>query len=83
MIRVCKEESFHQRQGFQILWNLFARHRAQRAMAQDATNRLGWPARDVGPAGEREAAGLGQTAQSMAWGIKWFSTNDLRRSLST
>ena len=43
MIRVCKEESFHQRQGFEILWTLMRGTAAQQAMAQDAANRWWWP----------------------------------------
>ena len=44
MIRICKEESFHQRQGFEILWTLARGTEAQREMAQDAVNRWWWPA---------------------------------------
>jgi ring-1,2-phenylacetyl-CoA epoxidase subunit PaaA len=81
MIRVCKEESFHQRQGFEILWNLMHGTEAQRAMAQDAANRWWWPALMMfGPPDTGEAAkGGGHTEQSMAWGIKRFSNDDLRQ----
>src|SRR6201746_1964317 len=44
MVRVCKEESFHQRQGFEILWVLSRGSEAQREMCQDAINRWWWPA---------------------------------------
>jgi ring-1,2-phenylacetyl-CoA epoxidase subunit PaaA len=81
MIRVCKEESFHQRQGFEILWNLMRGTEAQREMAQDAANRWWWPALMMfGPPDTGEAAkGGGHTEQSMAWGIKRFSNDDLRQ----
>ena len=80
MIRVCKEESFHQRQGFEILWNLMRGTEAQQAMAQDAANRWWWPALMMfGPPDTGEAAKGGHTAQSMAWGIKRFSNDDLRQ----
>lgn len=80
MIRVCKEESFHQRQGFEILWTLARGTDAQRAMAQDAADRWWWPALMMfGPPDSGEAASNGHTAQSMAWGIKRFSNDDLRQ----
>ncbi len=80
MIRVCKEESFHQRQGFEILWTLMRGTPDQQAMAQDATNRWWWPALMMfGPPDSGEAAKGGHTAQSMAWGIKRFSNDDLRQ----
>ena len=57
MIRVCKEESFHQRQGFEILWNLVRGTAEQKAMAQDAANRWWWPALMMfGPPDTGEAA---------------------------
>ncbi|SNC71714.1 ring-1,2-phenylacetyl-CoA epoxidase subunit PaaA [Kytococcus aerolatus] len=81
MIRVCKEESFHQRQGFEILWSLMQGTEEQRAMAQDAVNRTWWPALMMfGPPDTGEAATTGgHTEQSMAWGIKRFSNDDLRQ----
>ena len=81
MIRVCKEESFHQRQGFEILWNLVRGTEEQKAMAQDAANRWWWPALMMfGPPDTGEAAATGgHTEQSMAWGIKRFSNDDLRQ----
>jgi ring-1,2-phenylacetyl-CoA epoxidase subunit PaaA len=80
MIRVCKEESFHQRQGFEILWTLSRGTEAQRAMAQDAADRWWWPALMMfGPPDSGEAAKGGHTEQSMAWGIKRFSNDDLRQ----
>ncbi|WP_347352108.1 1,2-phenylacetyl-CoA epoxidase subunit PaaA [Intrasporangium sp.] len=80
MVRICKEESFHQRQGFEILWVLSRGTSAQREMAQDATNRWWWPALMMfGPPDTGEAATHGHTAQSMAWGIKRFTNDDLRQ----
>ena len=81
MIRVCKEESFHQRQGFEILWNLMRGTDALRAMAQDAADRWWWPALMMfGPPDTGEAAARGgHTEQSMAWGIKRFSNDELRQ----
>jgi ring-1,2-phenylacetyl-CoA epoxidase subunit PaaA len=80
MVRVCKEESFHQRQGFEILWTLARGTEGQRAMAQDAANRWWWPALMMfGPPDTGEAAKGGHTQQSMAWGIKRFSNDDLRQ----
>jgi ring-1,2-phenylacetyl-CoA epoxidase subunit PaaA len=80
MIRVCKEESFHQRQGFEILWTLMHGTEGQREMAQDAANRWWWPALAMfGPPDTGDAAKGGHTEQSMAWGIKRFSNDDLRQ----
>ncbi len=81
MIRVCKEESFHQRQGFEILWTLMRGTDAQMEMAQDAVNRWWWPALMMfGPPDTGAAATPGgHTEQSMAWGIKRFSNDALRQ----
>ncbi len=81
MIRICKEESFHQRQGFEILWTLMRGTAEQQAMAQDAVDRFWWPALMMfGPrdTGEHAIAG-GHTEQSMAWGIKRFTNDELRQ----
>ena len=76
MIRVCKEESFHQRQGFEILHTLAHGTPAQKAMAQDAVDRYWWPALMMfGP----PDADSPHSAQSMAWGIKRFSNDELRQ----
>ena len=80
MIRVCKEESFHQRQGFEILHTLSHGTPAQKAMAQDAVNRYWWPSLMMfGPPDSGADDSRGHTAQSMAWGIKRFSNDDLRQ----
>jgi len=76
MVRVCKEESFHQRQGFESLYTLSHGTAAQRAMAQDAVNRWWWPSLMMfGPADDESP----NSARSMAWGIKRFSNDELRQ----
>jgi ring-1,2-phenylacetyl-CoA epoxidase subunit PaaA len=76
MIRICKEESFHQRQGFEILHTLSHGTPAQQAMAQDAVNRWWYPSLAMfGP----PDANSTHSEQSMAWGIKRFSNDDLRQ----
>ncbi len=80
MVRVCKEESFHQRQGFELLYTLSHGTEGQKAMAQDAVNRWWWPSLMMfGPSDSGAAAGVGHTQQSMRWGIKRFSNDDLRQ----
>ena len=75
MIRICKEESFHQRQGYELLMTMMRGSAAQRAMVQDATNRFWWPSLMMfGPPDDQSP----NTAQSMRWGIKRFSNDDLR-----
>ena len=76
MIRICKEESFHQRQGFEILLELMQGTEAQRRMAQDAVDRWYWPALMMfGPPDDQSP----NSAQSMAWNIKRFSNDELRQ----
>jgi ring-1,2-phenylacetyl-CoA epoxidase subunit PaaA len=76
MIRICKEESFHQRQGFEILHTLSHGTAAQRAMAQDAVDRWWYPSLAMfGP----PDADSTHSEQSMAWKIKRFSNDDLRQ----
>jgi ring-1,2-phenylacetyl-CoA epoxidase subunit PaaA len=81
MVRVCKEESFHQRQGFEILNTLSHGTPAQKAMAQDAVDRYWWPSLMMfGPPDTGDAASpSGHTEQSMAWGIKRFANDELRQ----
>ncbi len=75
MVRICKEESFHQRQGFEILLELMNGTEAQREMAQDAVNRWYWPSLMMfGPPDDESP----NSAQSMAWNIKRFSNDELR-----
>jgi ring-1,2-phenylacetyl-CoA epoxidase subunit PaaA len=76
MTRICKEESFHQRQGFEILHTLSHGTEAQHAMAQDAVNRWWWPSLMMfGPPDDASP----NSAKSMRWGIKRFSNDDLRQ----
>ena len=76
MVRICKEESFHQRQGFEILHTLSHGTPAQHAMAQDAVDRWWWPSLMMfGPPDDESP----NSAQSMAWGIKRFSNDELRQ----
>jgi ring-1,2-phenylacetyl-CoA epoxidase subunit PaaA len=76
MIRVCKEESFHQRQGYELLMTMMSGTDAQRAMVQDAVNRWWWPALMMfGPPDDNSP----NTEQSMAWGIKRHTNDELRQ----
>ncbi|WP_328311814.1 1,2-phenylacetyl-CoA epoxidase subunit A [Streptomyces sp. NBC_00442] len=76
MVRICKEESFHQRQGFELLLALSRGTPEQHAMAQDAVNRWWWPSLMMfGPPDDASA----HSAQSMAWKIKRHSNDELRQ----
>jgi ring-1,2-phenylacetyl-CoA epoxidase subunit PaaA len=76
MIRVCKEESFHQRQGYELLMTMMRGTQAQRDMVQDAVNRWFWPTLMMfGP----PDADSPNTAQSMKWGVKRNTNDDLRQ----
>ena len=76
MVRVCKEESFHQRQGYEIMLTLAKGTEVQRKMAQDALNRWWWPSIMMfGP----PDADSPHTAQSMRWRIKRFTNDELRQ----
>jgi len=76
MVRICKEESFHQRQGFESLHALSHGTPDQHAMAQDAVNRWWWPSIMMfGPPDDESP----NSAQSMAWGIKRHSNDELRQ----
>jgi ring-1,2-phenylacetyl-CoA epoxidase subunit PaaA len=76
MIRVCKEESFHQRQGYEIMLKLAEGSPAQKEMAQDALNRWWWPSLMMfgPPDGESE-----HSDQSTRWKIKRFTNDELRQ----
>lgn len=76
MVRVCKEESFHQRQGFQILLTLCQGSEIQRQMAQDALNRWWWPALMMFGPEDKDSP---HSKQNMAWKIKRFSNDELRQ----
>jgi ring-1,2-phenylacetyl-CoA epoxidase subunit PaaA len=76
MIRICKEESFHQRQGFESLLQMSNGTPEQHAMAQDAVDRWWWPSLMMfGPPDDDSP----NSAQSTAWGIKRFSNDELRQ----
>jgi ring-1,2-phenylacetyl-CoA epoxidase subunit PaaA len=76
MVRICKEESFHQRQGFEIMLTLSRGSAAQRAMAQDALERWWWPSIMMFGPPDSDSK---HTAQSMRWKIKRFSNDELRQ----
>jgi ring-1,2-phenylacetyl-CoA epoxidase subunit PaaA len=76
MVRVCKEESFHQRQGFEIMMKMAAGTPEQKEMAQDALNRWWWPSLMMfGPPDDESP----NTAQSMRWRIKRDTNDELRQ----
>src|SRR5579875_1066147 len=76
MVRICKEESFHQRQGFEILLTLMRGTEAQRRMAQDAVDRWYWPSLMMFGPPDGDSP---NSARSMAWKIKRFSNDELRQ----
>jgi ring-1,2-phenylacetyl-CoA epoxidase subunit PaaA len=76
MVRICKEESFHQRQGYEIMVKLAEGNDGQRAMAQDALDRWWWPSLMMFGPHDAESA---HSAQSMLWKIKRQSNDDLRQ----
>lgn len=76
MVRICKEESFHQRQGYEIMMALAAGTPEQKRMAQDALNRWWWPSLMMfGPTDDNSP----NSAQSMKWRIKRKSNDELRQ----
>jgi len=77
MVRICREESFHQRQGFDALLTMMTQGTAQqRAMVQDAVNRWWWPSLMMFGPPDVDSP---NSAQSMRWGIKRISNDDLRQ----
>ncbi|MEO6087393.1 MAG: 1,2-phenylacetyl-CoA epoxidase subunit PaaA [Umezawaea sp.] len=76
MIRICKEESFHQRQGYELLMTMMRGTQAQRDMVQDAVNRWWWPSLMMFGPPDSESA---NTEQSMAWRIKRNTNDELRQ----
>jgi ring-1,2-phenylacetyl-CoA epoxidase subunit PaaA len=76
MIRICKEESFHQRQGFELLLTMMRGTGAQQEMVQDATNRWWWPSLMMfGPPDAQSP----NTEQSMRWRVKRHTNDELRQ----
>ncbi|WP_249695775.1 1,2-phenylacetyl-CoA epoxidase subunit PaaA [Stappia sp. WLB 29] len=76
MIRVCKEESFHQRQGYELLLEMCRSSEEQKAMVQDALNRWWWPSLMMFGPSDTDSK---HSAQSMAWKIKRFTNDELRQ----
>lgn len=76
MVRICKEESFHQRQGYEILLTLSKGNEQQKRMVQDSINRWWWPSLMMFGPNDSESP---HTAQSMKWKIKRFTNDELRQ----
>lgn len=76
MVRICKEESFHQRQGFDIMRSLCEGSEAQKAMAQEALDRWWWPVLMMFGPSDADSV---HSAQSFAWNIKQSSNDELRQ----
>jgi len=76
MVRICKEESFHQRQGYEIMADMAKGTPEQKEMAQEALNRWWWPSLMMFGPHDKESSNSGQ---SMKWGIKLESNDDLRQ----
>ena len=77
MVRICREESFHQRQGFESLLTMMTKgSAAQKAMVQDAVDRWWWPSIMMFGPPDTESP---NSEQSMKWGIKRISNDDLRQ----
>jgi len=77
MVKICKEESFHQRQGYEIMTSLMNGTEVQKSMAQDALNRFWWPALMMFGPSDAESK---HTEQSMRWRIKRYTNDELRQS---
>jgi ring-1,2-phenylacetyl-CoA epoxidase subunit PaaA len=76
MVRICKEESFHQRQGYELLLTMMRGSDAQKAMVQESVDRFWWPSLMMfGPPDAQSP----NTERSMAWGIKRNTNDDLRQ----
>ncbi len=76
MIRICKEESFHQRQGYELLMTMMRGTDGQRRMVQDATDRWWWPSLMMFGPPDAESP---NTAQSLAWRVKRHTNDELRQ----
>lgn len=77
MVRICKEESFHQRQGFEIMCTLMKGSKEQREMAQDAMNRFWWPALMMFGPSDADST---HSQQSLDWKVKRHTNDELRQS---
>lgn len=76
MVKICKEESFHQRQGYEAVMALAEGTHEQKVMLQDAINRFWWPVLMMFGPNDSDST---HSAQSMAWKIKRFSNDELRQ----
>jgi ring-1,2-phenylacetyl-CoA epoxidase subunit PaaA len=76
MIRICKEESFHQRQGYELLMTMMAGTDEQRAMVQESVNRFWWPSLMMFGPPDSDSP---NSERSMAWGIKRNGNDELRQ----
>ena len=76
MVRICKEESFHQRQGYELLLTMMSGTGAQREMVQESVDRFWWPALMMFGPPDAESP---NTEQSVAWGIKRQTNDELRQ----
>jgi len=76
MVRICKEESFHQRQGYDIMMKMASGTSAQKAMAQDALNRFWYPSLMMFGPSDKDSV---HSAQSLRWKIKINSNDELRQ----
>jgi ring-1,2-phenylacetyl-CoA epoxidase subunit PaaA len=76
MVRICKEESFHQRQGYDILLTMCQGSESQKAMVQDAVNRWWWPSLMMFGPSDHDSP---HSAQSLKWKIKRLSNDELRQ----
>ena len=77
MVKICKEESFHQRQGYEIMTTLMQGTKVQQEMAQDALNRYRWPSLMMFGPSDAESK---HTEQSLRWRIKRYTNDELRQS---
>ena len=77
MVRICKEESFHQRQGFEIMCTLMKGSKEQREMTQDAVNRFWWPALMMFGPSDADST---HSQQSLDWKVKRHTNDELRQS---
>jgi ring-1,2-phenylacetyl-CoA epoxidase subunit PaaA len=76
MVRICKEESFHQRQGFDIMMKMANGSEAQKRMAQDALDRFWYPSLMMFGPSDKDSV---HSDQNMAWKIKMNSNDELRQ----
>ncbi|MFM9052778.1 MAG: 1,2-phenylacetyl-CoA epoxidase subunit PaaA [Bacteroidota bacterium] len=76
MVRICKEENFHHKQGYEILATLMKGTAEQRAMAQDAVNRWWWPSLMMFGPSDKDSP---NSAELLRWKIKRYSNDELRQ----